>query len=135
MGFQMDACNRTFTITYDHSGSVEHAAPRHACIALRRYAAEPPLCRACCSAARPHHFAGAMPTKLRSAERVRSAASPHHFAVVTPTKPRRAERFRPAAPRITLRLLHLRNSAVLSAFVPRHPASLCGYYAYETPPC
>ena len=81
-----------------------------------------------------------------------------HFAVATPTKPRRAERVRPAAPRFTLRLLHLRYSAALSAFAPRHPASLtlselhlqysaalrafaprhpaslCGFYAHDSPP-
>ena len=51
--------------------------PRRACyaarIALRRrgYAAEPQPRRACCSAARPHHFAVATPTKPRRAERVR----------------------------------------------------------------
>ena len=48
--------------------------------------------------------------------------TPHHFAVATPTKPRRAERVRSATPRIILRLLRLRYSAVLSAFAPRHPA-------------
>ena len=77
----------------DHSGSVEHAAPRHARIVCRCYAAEPLLRRACCSAARPHHFA-----ELR----LRNSAAP------TPPP---------------------------SAFAPRHPASFCGYYAYDTPPC
>ena len=77
----------------DHSGSVEHAAPRHARIVCRCYAAEPLLRRACCSAARPHHFAELL---------LRNSAAP------TPPP---------------------------SAFAPRHPASFCGYYAYDTPPC
>ena len=63
---------------------------------------------------------------LRSVEHVapRHAARPHQFAGATRTKLRRAERVCFAAPRITLRLLRLRNSAVPSAFrvARRHPS-------------
>ena len=110
-----DGRNRTFTLTYendDHSGSVEHVAPRHARItlwALRlRYSSAPSA------------FA---PLQRRHSE---------SLCGTTPTKPRRAERVRTAAPRITL--LRLRYSAALSAFAQLHPASLCSYYAYDTPP-
>ena len=71
---------------------------------------------------------GTPPRRARSLRGI-----PHHFAVATPTILRCAERVRSAAPRITLRL-RLRYSAALSAFAPRHPASLCCWYAHETPP-
>ena len=74
------------------------------------------------------------PTKPRRVERVRSAASPRHFAVATPTILRRAERVRSAAPHITLLLLRLRSPAAPSALAPRHSASLCGCYAYDSSP-
>ena len=56
-----DARSRTFTLMYenddsDHSCRVEHAAPRHARITLRVLLSEPLQRRACCCAARPHHF-------------------------------------------------------------------------------
>ena len=131
-----DTRNRTFTLTYendDHSCRAEHATPPASL--CRRYAAELPSRRACCSVARQHHFADATPTKLRRAERVRPASPrslcgccsnetpprrarsprghPHHFAVTTPT-----------------------TTAVLSrsAFAPRYPTSRCRCYAYSTPP-
>ena len=61
--------------------------------------------------------------------------TPHHFAVTTtPTILRRAERVRSAAPHITLLLLRLRSPAAPSALAPRHSASLCGCYAYDSSP-
>ena len=63
-----------------------------------------------------------------------SAARPHHFSGASPTKPRHAERVRSAAPRITLQLLRLRNPAALSAFASRHPRITLRCYAYDSPP-
>ena len=67
--------------------------------------------RACCSAARPHRFAGAMPTILRPVERVRSAA-----------------------PRITLPLLRLRLSAAPSILLCGLAGSGLVLYALVSPP-
>ena len=76
-----------------------------------RYAAESPPRRACCSAARQHHFADATPTKLRCAEHVRSAA-----------------------PRITLRTLRVRLSAASSMLLCCLAGSGLVLYALVPPP-
>ena len=100
---------REQTTTPAASGMLLRGTPESLC---GRYAAEPLQRRACCSAARLHHF-----------------------AVATPMKLCRAKRVRPTAPRITLLFLRLQIPAAPSVFAPRPPASLCGFYAYDPPPC
>ena len=111
--------------------------------------------RACCSGARPHHFAGATLLNLRSVERVAprhasitlqalrlrnsaatSAFAPRHITwrLLRLRNPVAQSSSAPQHLRITLRLLCLRYSAVLSAVAPLHPASLCRRYVYDTLP-
>ena len=120
-----DARNRTFPLTCEkdnHSSSVEHVLRGTPASLCGRYAAEPPPRRACCSAVRPHPMMALRLPRLRkprSAERVSTASRSLHPASLCAA---------------SLRSTHLQYSAVLSAFAPRHPTSLCRSYAYETPP-
>ena len=76
-----------------------------------RYAYETPPCQARCSVAPPHHFAVAMPTKPRSAERI---APPH--------------------PPITLQALRLRISAMPKMLLCGLAGSGLVLYAIAPPP-
>ena len=147
-----DSRNRTFTLTVrtyetdDHSGRVEHVAPRH------------PHCGPRAPRA-PHRFAGAtLLSRLLNLSRVEHF-SPRHPRITLRSlrlqKLRRAERVAPRHPAslcgryayesnespvrrarrsAALCALRLRNPTTPIASLRDSPASLCGRYAYKTSP-